>query len=181
MVILVDMDDTIEALLDAWLDKINKKYGRSVSRDDIVSWDTTSAFPGLTKDEVYGILLDNEFWKDVKPIPGAAEALEHFISEGHSVYIVTATHYSSLRGKMEYLLFKYFPFIPWDNVIITSRKQMIKGDVLIDDGVHNLIGGDFKKILVDAPYNRDFDAEANGMIRVYNWTEIRKIIDGMGK
>ena len=179
MVILVDMDDTIESLLDTWLEKVNEKYGRSVTRDDIVSWDTSAAFPGLTKEQVYGILLDDEFWKDVKPIPGAAEALLYFRSKGHKVFIVTSTHYRSLRGKMEYLLFRWFPFIDWDDVIITSHKQMVKGDVLIDDGLHNLIGGDYKKILVDAPYNRDFDAEANGMIRVYDWEQIKKIIDGM--
>lgn len=39
---------------------------------------------------------------------------------------------------MEDLLFRWFPFITWDQVIITSRKQFIKGDVLIDDGIHNL-------------------------------------------
>ena len=173
------MDDTIEALLDAWLKKLNKKYGRNVSREEIVSWDTSSAFPGLTKSDVYGVLLENDFWKEVEPIPGAADALRYFKSKGHEVYIVTATHYRSLFGKMEYLLFRYFPFITWDDVIITSRKQMIKGDVLIDDGVHNLIGGDYKKILVDAPYNRDFDAEANGMIRVCNWDQIKAAVDAM--
>ena len=28
---------------------------------------------------------------------------------------------------------------------------------MIDDGIHNLIGGEYKKILFDAPYNRSFD------------------------
>jgi hypothetical protein len=43
---------------------------------------------------------------------------------------------------------------------------MIRGDVLIDDGIHNLEGGDYKKILFTAAHNRNYDAEANGMIRV---------------
>lgn len=61
-------------------------------------------------------------------------------------------------------------------MIITANKQMIRGDVLIDDGVHNLEGGSYKKILMTAPHNRNYDAEANGMIRVSNWTEIEKSI-----
>ena len=75
------------------------------------------------------------------------------------------------------LLFRRFPFLSWNQLIITSRKQMIRGDVLIDDGVHNHLGGDYKKILVTAGHNRSYDAEANGMIRVRNWTEILDVIE----
>ena len=38
MIILVDMDDTIEHLLKAWVKGVNEKYGRCVSYDEIVSW-----------------------------------------------------------------------------------------------------------------------------------------------
>lgn len=73
---------------------------------------------------------------------------------------------------MQEVLFKYFPFISWNDVIIIAHKQLIKGDVLVDDGVHNLEGGDYAKILVDSPHNRGYDAEANGMIRLNNWDDI---------
>lgn len=53
---------------------------------------------------------------------------------------------------------------------------MIRGNVLIDDGPHNLIGGEYRKILYDAPHNQGLDAEGNGMIRVRNWDEIETVI-----
>ena len=53
--------------------------------------------------------------------------------------------------------------------------------ILIDDGIHNLLGGEYKKILMSAPYNKTFDAEANGMIRVRNWAEIYDVISKMSK
>ena len=37
----------------------------------------------------------------------------------------------------------------------------------------------YEKILFTAPYNRDYDAEGNGMIRVHNWDEIVSVIDRM--
>ena len=132
-------------------------------------------------DMATGIRRDGEpgFWKTVEPIPGAAEALQRLMRDGHDVYIVTATTYRSVPEKMDDLLFRYFPFLSWDQVIITRNKQMIRGDVLIDDGIHNLEGGDYAKILMTAPHNRDYDAKANGMIRVENWdqieAEIRKL------
>ena len=177
MTILVDMDDTIEQLLLAWVKRCNEKYGYNVAYDDITDWNVTKAYPGLTREQVYGITYETGFWGSIEPVPGAAEALHRLMEKGHEIFIVTATEYEHLYEKMHDLLFRYFPFLTWDHVIITSCKQMIRGDVLIDDGPHNLIGGGYKKILFDAPHNRTFDAEKNGMIRVYNWEEIEQVIE----
>ena len=108
---------------------------------------------------------------------GAAEALKHFMNAGHEVFIVTATEPEHVEEKMNGLLFRYFPFLSWDQVIITRKKQQIRGDVLIDDGIHNLEGGEYRKILFTAPHNRFYDAEANGMIRVSTWAEAVRVID----
>ena len=81
---------------------------------------------------------------------------------------------------MDEVLFRYFPFLTWDQVIVTTRKQLIRGDVLIDDGIHNLEGGNYRKILFTAPHNRYYDAAAHDMIRVNSWEEIVPVIDAMG-
>ena len=99
------------------------------------------------------------------------------MAEGHDVYIVTATPYESVPEKMNDCLFKLFPFLKWDQLIITFHKQLLQGDVLIDDGVHNLEGGSYTKVLMTAPHNRSYDAEANGMIRVNNWSEAIAVVD----
>ena len=176
MTILVDMDDTIEYLLKAWVKGVNETYGRAASYDDVTDWDVSKAFPGLTWEEVYAIPMRPGFWQDVEPIPGAAQALQRLMAAGHEVLIVTATPFASVPEKIEGYLFQHFPFLSWDQVIITGRKQLIRGDVLIDDGVHNLAGGDYLKILMTAPHNRNYDAEKNGMIRVHTWEEIEEVI-----
>lgn len=94
----------------------------------------------------------------------------------HRVYIVTSSFYETLAVKMTDVLFRYFHFLKWEDVIITSHKQLIHGDVLVDDGVHNLEGGDYLKILMDAPHNRSYDAEQGGMHRVTGWDEAYDII-----
>lgn len=179
MTILVDMDDTIEQLLKAWVKGVNEKYGCSVSYNEITVWDVSAAFPGLTHKQVYDIPLQTGFWKTVEPIADAPEVLSRLIDAGHEIFIVTATPYQSVFEKMSDVLFKYFPFLSWEQVIITAHKQMILGDVLIDDGVHNLEGGHYIKILMTAPHNIHYDAEANGMIRVHTWKEIEKVIEGL--
>ncbi|MBR6965976.1 MAG: hypothetical protein IKH81_02660 [Clostridia bacterium] len=179
MTILVDMDDTIEQLLKAWVQRANEKTGRHVTLEDITGWNVAAAYTGFTREEIYGVTYEPGFWGSVEPMPGAAEALKHFMDEGHEVYIVTATEIEHVEEKMKGLLFRRFPFLSWDQVIITRRKQMIRGDVLIDDGIHNLEGGSYQKIMFTAPHNRHYDAEGNGMIRVYTWDEVVRIIDGM--
>ena len=176
MIILVDMDDTIERLLEAWVRGVNRKYGTDASYDDVTSWDVSAAFPGLTWEQGYAVPMEPGFWRTVEPIPGAAESLRRLMQAGHEVFIVTATPCDAVPEKMNDLLFRCFPFLSWDHVIVTSHKQMIRGDVLIDDGVHNLEGGAYAKILMTAPHNRQYDAEANGMIRVDNWTQVEEAI-----
>lgn len=179
MTILVDMDDTMEQLLAALVKRANERFHRNATVDEVTDWNIVCAFPGIDKRQILDFMREADFWEDVKPVPGAAEALKHFMEEGHQVFVVTATEYEHVKEKMQGVLFRYFPFISWDQVIITSRKQMIRGDVLIDDGIHNLEGGAYRKILFTAPYNRCYDAEGNGMIRVRNWDEIVDIIDHM--
>ncbi len=85
--------------------------------------------------------------------------------------IVTASTYVTIKAKAEKVLFRYFPFLTWDDVIVTSRKQLINGDVLVDDGVHNHYGGSYRKILMDAMHNQGIDESEIGAVRVMNWDE----------
>ena len=176
MRILIDMDDTIELLLEAWVRKANALYGRDVKCEDVKEWDVTKAYPGLTHEEVYGVLKDPDFWYTVEPAPGAVKGVKKLMEE-HDVYIVTVTPYDEIAPKMENLIFRRFPYITWDRVIITGNKRLISADVMIDDGPHNLIGAACEKILVDAPYNREFDEKAYGMTRVRTWDEILDAIE----
>ena len=176
LTILVDMDDTIENLLEEWVRVLNKTHKRSVSLDDIKSWDIKEAFPGLSDEEAYAPLYEDSLWENVTPKMDAVIYLYKLFKEGHFIYITTSSNYKTLAAKMDKLLFKWFPFIDWSHVIVATKKQMINGDVMVDDGPHNLVGGNYVKILMTAPHNREYDAVSNGMRRVSNWAEVYEII-----
>lgn len=179
LTILVDMDDTIENLAEAWVAYLNARHQTSTNLSDITDWDISKAFPTLTKEQVYAPLFEDAFWSWVKPMEGASEALQKLIADGHTVLIVTTSNYQTMAAKMEQVLFHYFPFLTWNDVIITAHKQLIKGDVLVDDGIHNLEGGDYFKILMTAPHNRNYDADKNGMYRVSSWSETYSAIQAL--
>lgn len=171
MTILIDMDDVLEQLVVGWVEYINEKYGISADPEDVTDWNMALAFPTLTSDQVYGVLSEDDLWDHVRPMPGAVDAVRRLVEEGHQVYIVTASGYQTLRAKMDRVLFRYFPFLTWDQVIITTNKHLVQGDVLVDDGPHNLTGGSYRKILFDARHNRGFDERTVGAVRVHDWEE----------
>ena len=170
------MDDTIENLGIAWVEYLNEQYGLNADFQNSKEFDMQKLFPSLKPDEVYAPLWERELWKKVTPKPDAVEYLERLMNEGHEVYIVTASALGTIAMKTEEVLYKYFPYIKEQQVITTWNKQLIQGDVLVDDGVHNLEGGDFEKILFDAPYNREYHEGAHGMFRAHNWEEVYRLI-----
>lgn len=176
LTILIDMDDTIENLCETWVNFLAKKYKLKTTINDITQWDMCRNFPSLTPDEIFKPLETEEFWRQVRPIEGAIDCIKRLFDDGHEIYIVTASHPNTVPLKMNNVLFKYFPFIDASHIIITANKQMVMGDVMIDDAPHNLIGANVVKILFSAPHNRDFDARKWGMYRADNWAEIYQYI-----
>ena len=176
LTILVDADDTIECLAEAWLSVLNERYGTSVTVEDLTDWHVPKFFPSLSDEEVYAPLREDATWDRVRPRRDAVLYLQKLVDDGHMLYIVTATHHDTYKVKMEKVILRYFPCIHRTGVIVAYDKRMIRGDVRVDDGVHNLEGCDGLKILIDAPHNRKYDAEANGMHRAVCWDEVYRII-----
>lgn len=178
MQLLIDMDDVLSEFVSVWIARINEKYNRSVRPDQILQWDITPYFEGLTVKEIFSPLNEEGFWLSVSVKQDAPYYVKKLIDDGHEIYIVTATHHRSVAEKFEWIQ-KYFPFIKWEQMIITSRKQLIKGDILIDDGVHNMLGGSYAKILFDSPHNWLTDESSIGAVRVKTWAEAYKAINDL--
>lgn len=177
MVILTDVDETIEELLVPWTTYLNAAYGTNVTKDDIREWDMAKAYPTLTSEQLYEPLKMRELWESVEEIPNAGYYMQKLMSEGDEIILVTSSHYSGVNNKVEYMINRLFPFIGWDNVIMTRKKHLVRGDVMIDDYEQNLLHGKWSlKILVDAPYNRDFDNEKHKIKRAKSWDEIYSFI-----
>lgn len=176
--ILVDMDDTIENLLDSWLNFLNKKYNKNIKYDEVLDWDMKLCYPDLTEDQIKEPLYIDSFWETVQPKVDAMYYLEKLIQDGHDVYICTNSNYKTISAKIDHILKKYFPFIDLSQVIVIKDKQLLNADILIDDGIHNLLGGNYMKLLYNAPYNIKYKERDlfNDIIRVYNWKQIYDII-----
>ena len=182
LTILVDLDDVLNNLVEAWVRYLNHNHNLTVNLNDITDWDMMRFFPTLTEEQVFEPIKLEQFWWSLSVKPEAVEYLGKLLNDGHTIKIVTATHYKAVVPKVEWLL-ENFPFLSWHNVIIAQDKSLIKGDVIIDDGVHNLLGRDEKslKIIMAMPHNADYAdhiiADKN-VVRLNDWCGIYYTICG---
>lgn len=176
LVICCDMDDTIEYLVKAWVKWLNYTHFLNVDYKNITDWEMKLSFPTLTEDEIFEPLRTPSFWDTVEPIPDAAKYMQMLIDEGYDFYICTNTSYNIANEKFNRCLFKHFPFLDRKKIIMTSNKQMIKCDILIDDALQN-IQGDYKGILMTAPHNKDFNVSSvDNVFRAYTWEDVYNIV-----
>lgn len=175
MTILVDMDDVIEELGIAWVTYLNEKYNQNVNWYENREYDFHKVFPTLTEDQIYGPLTDPDMWETVKAKEDAVYYVNKLITEGYDVHILTSARYDSVEPKVVHCLLKYFPKFDYGHIIVAKYKQMIKGDILIDDNINNF-GGQAVGVLFSSPHNLDITNLPANVVRADNWAEVYGII-----
>lgn len=172
--VLVDMDGVLENLHEVWIDWLNIRYDTNVKVADLEEWDISTVFPDLSRNQIFAPLREEGLWRNVEPLGGAAEVIEGFQDSGFKVVVLTAAHPDTVVLKYQWLR-EHFPMIKYNDVIFANQKQLVMGDVLIDDAPHNLIGGGYNKFLFDAPYNEKWrPPHGLAYTRVFDWGDINE-------
>lgn len=172
-VLLFDLDGIVTDLVSKWLAVYNRDYSDNLRPEDITSWDWDRFVKPECGKRIYYYLSRPGFFADLKPIPGAIEALER-LSHRLELVVVTASPASGMRDKADWVK-RHLPFVPKHNLVVTYRKDLVLGDFMFDDAPRNLEHTPATRIMMDYPYNRDFD----DAYRVRNWTEFEALMDDL--
>ena len=152
--ILFDMDDCINTFLTHLLAVYNERTGAHIKPSEIKDWDLTKYLGE------YGLSIFKEegFFEGIPEKKNATRTLKKLIlSADYDVYIITAcTTNRELEEKYKWFD-KYLPEFNKDRIIKCKEKEIIRGDVLIDDKVENLekCSPYMRCILFDMPHNRE--------------------------
>lgn len=178
----VDIDNVICSTTQTVLDVYYENTGERLQLSDIKTYNIEDYVSEEYKEEFYRIFLDKRVWENVEILPNCAEIIKQLHNTGHDIYFVTATEPANIYKKFE-LLCCTFPFINVkERLIATQHKQMTKLDILIDDCVDNVIGGDYYGILFDYPWNHNFDDASDDKIyRVFDWAQVEPMIEYIQK
>lgn len=154
-VILLDYDDVLFDFLGEIINEYNRKMNTSIKTTDITSWDLSEA------GDIHifmDIIKDSSLWKRMKEKNNAMRVVQRLINDGRwTVLICTAcTTLDEYIVKVRTIEEK-LPGFDTSKIISCTDKHLIRGDVLIDDKVENLIKCSpyMNCILMDMPHNTD--------------------------
>lgn len=181
--LLVDFDDTI--CQSVFLKKVNEFLGTDYKLENFTDYFIDEVVPKEKRQDYFNEFLKTNPYEGVGLINGAKEALKK-LSKYYDIYVCSAcvmpinpVGSAKLFGfKYDYIL-KELPFLDPSKFVFTSSKDIICGDVFIDDYLHNLNGNIPTKLLFTTYHNKHFTEEElckRGVTRVESWKEICQIL-----
>ena len=181
--IMIDMDDVI--CDGGFLSLVNQFLNTNYKKEDIKTYYIQDLIPKERYEEWSEFFNTKNVYDYCELLPNAYEVMEK-LSKKYELYIVTAyifrdnEEYSAnnLKNKFIYL-YNNLPFIPPQNYIFTSNKEIINCEIKIDDKLSNLEGTAETKLLFDAYHNKnikDEELKQKGVVRVNGWEDIEKML-----
>lgn len=114
------------------------------------------------------------FFASAMPMPDCIDVMRK-LNEAYQIFIVSAAMQfpNSLTEKYNWLN-THFPFLQWTQIVFCGTKEVVYGDIMIDDHFKNLDHFKGQTILYTQPHNSD---KPNGKHnRVHNWKEIEAML-----
>lgn len=158
MIVICDMDEVICDFTNTLLKAYNCKYKSGIKKEDLTKW----ALPQEMKD----IFLETEsFFIEMPPFDGAIEFVKELKSISADLLIATCASGVSRIAKEKMLWMEIWLPELVNNMCITSRKDMLRGDYIIDDCPDHLKSFCGTPIVWDRPWNKNkIDRE----VRIHN-------------
>jgi 5'-nucleotidase len=175
--IILDMDQIIcqftEKVVEWWNTDHPDRPPKSI--EDILGWDI-DGYLG-TPYFLRSCMRCPELWRDLSPVPGAIPGVKQLLNDGHDIRIASAVPHSAAvayHGKLQWLR-DHMPFFNLKHFYAISEKQELEGDLLFDDGLHNIeawVKTGRPCVALDVPWNRKADHLPKDLVtRVYDWEE----------
>jgi 5'(3')-deoxyribonucleotidase len=167
--ILLDMDDVIIETNEAFAAYHFRKHGVLFPVGNVNSW---SFWPD--KSIYIETFHEEDFVDKVRPKKDAIQYIQKWIKEGHDVFIVTAClDLVALEKKMAWVA-KNIPEFPLKRLVSLSEKSAMWGDILVDDGPHNIL--EWKDNGEPIVFHREYNKRLDGFQRVRSFRDIDEII-----
>lgn len=146
---LIDADDVLYITNQTALNVINAEHNTNFTVQDIKKWGKT----GTLVDERLKLYASPDFMRNLPIYPGATDFIEKLQQIGE-VFITTSVEPQCISARAESLGVN-FPTVPHSHYLFVTRKDVVEGDVLLDDGAHNISASKVKyPVLFRRPWNR---------------------------
>ena len=177
MLIFVDVDDVCADLVTEWIRCYNADKDYNLKVEDITSWDIWKHVDPTVATGIYDYLLIPELYYNIVPIEGSLDGVRELRDMGHRVVFATTANTIQMKPKHEWL--SGFGFFeggdPRKDYITVGDKSLLFGDLLIDDGVHNIDGFNDSGIVFARPWNKECE-HSDKYVYAYNWDNVVRLV-----
>ena len=186
MKIAVDIDGVLLDLIGRFCNIYNKEFNTNKTAKDITRWEFFKDWK-VSEELIYAIF--HKAYKDSMSLPLIDESAPRILKElnkKHHVDLVTARNIDfkqyllerlnslDIKKGIHYRKLIHVETKPYD------LKLQLNHDIIIDDNpnlVESIIVFNYKTLLLyDQPWNQNLKENGN-VKRVYNWSQIRKLIN----
>ncbi|WP_432504445.1 5' nucleotidase, NT5C type [Kineococcus arenarius] len=137
VLVLVDQDQTLADFGDGFDRRFSATHPDAplAPRAQADSYWIEDSYPEHWHERIRAVPAQEGFFRELRPLPGARDALEAMLDAGHDVRICTApvrAYRHCVREKYEWVeehLGRHWT----ERVIVTRDKTLVAGDVLVDD------------------------------------------------
>lgn len=158
-VIKIDCDGVLRDLLSEMCITYNNYFKENIKPENVIEYDLDKTFTkcleidGITAIDWFmldnGIIINNS-----NVLPKAKEAMDILHEKGYYIIIVTyQKHWLNKNDTTNWLAYNN---IYYDSICFTNKKNLIKGDIIVDDNIDFLKQCDENNerlICIDAAYN----------------------------
>lgn len=178
MIVLVDMDGVIadwsaeyNRLLD--IEDPNKEIPRT---PDQRTFDLFHERPQAHKDTILKVMNTPGFYRNLKPITGAFDALRRMVNAGHIVYLVSSPFPSNetCAGDKFSWVEEHLGHEWAKRLIITMDKTPVVGTILIDDKpeIKGAVTPSWEHVVFDQAWNR----QVTDKLRMKSWADLPEVL-----
>jgi 5'-nucleotidase len=167
--LIVDMDGVLADVWTQYLAYDERDTGRRKSVAEVAGIPELDAF---TRAREY--VLTPGFFRNAPVINGSREVMEQ-LNNRYELFVVSAAleFPQSLGEKAEWIK-EHFPFISWQQIVLCGSKQIVRGDIMIDDHFKNLDFFQGRTLLFTQPHNQTHHARDHE--RVNSWDEVARLL-----
>lgn len=175
--------------------RYNQDYADTLTLERFyASWNTAENVKPECGEKIFDYLSQPDLYKDVPAIVGSVEGITALRDMGHTIVFATSCTYGMVDQKARWME-NYGYCTPArdgrglpDDFVPIKYKHWLEGDLLIDDGAHNIKpwveGTRRRAIMLEYPHNANLDLTSmfwSWCTRVPDWPSIVRRVEALSK
>lgn len=165
----IDFDDVLAGFVNIACELCNKERGTAYTKEDITAWgyDTCPAAKDVSS------YYNDDRAYEMQQVQANTKMFMRMLRQKADVYIMTAIPPERMSYRASQIK-EALPDFPDDHILMGAAKNLVKFDIMLDDGPHNILKSCAEfPVVFRQPWNRDL----SGILSVNNYEEFLVLVD----